>query len=100
MTASSLIREQLQTANARKSAELAELQQFVDRFSANASKAKQASSRAKKMEKIKLDEVKPSSRKAPYLTYQQEKKLHRQALVLENLCPMDLTVKPCSAMAI
>ena len=85
MAASSLIREQLQTANAKKSTELAELQQFVDRFSANASKAKQASSRAKRMEKIKLDEVKPSSRRAPYLTYQQEKKLHRQALVLENL---------------
>lgn len=85
IAASSLIREELQTANAKKSAELAELQQFVDRFSANASKAKQASSRAKKMEKIKLDEVKPSSRRAPYLTYQQEKKLHRQALVLENL---------------
>jgi ATPase subunit of ABC transporter with duplicated ATPase domains len=61
------------------------LQQFVDRFSANASKAKQASSRAKKMEKIKLDEVKPSSRRTPYLSYQQEKKLHRQALILENL---------------
>ncbi len=83
--ASSLIREQLQSANAKKSVELAELQQFVDRFSANASKAKQASSRAKKMEKIKLDEVKPSSRRTPYFSYQQEKKLHRQALVLEKL---------------
>jgi ATPase subunit of ABC transporter with duplicated ATPase domains len=85
MAASSLIREQLQNANAKKSAELADLQQFVDRFSANASKAKQASSRAKKMEKIKLDEIKPSSRRTPYLSYQQEKKLHRQALILENL---------------
>lgn len=85
MAASSLIREQLQTSNAKKSAELAELQQFVDRFSANASKAKQASSRAKKMEKIKLDEVRPSSRITPFLTFNQEKKLHRQALVLENL---------------
>jgi ATPase subunit of ABC transporter with duplicated ATPase domains len=85
MTASTLIREQLQSSNAKKSAELAELQQFVDRFSANASKAKQASSRAKKMEKIKLDEVKPSSRMTPYITFKQEKKLHRQALVLENL---------------
>jgi ATPase subunit of ABC transporter with duplicated ATPase domains len=85
MKASSLIREQLQTANAKKSTELAELQQFVDRFSANASKAKQASSRAKKMEKIKLDEVKPSSRISPFITFKQEKKLHRQALVLENL---------------
>jgi ATPase subunit of ABC transporter with duplicated ATPase domains len=85
MAASSLIREQLQASNAKKSAELADLQQFVDRFSANASKAKQASSRAKKMEKIKLDEVKPSSRMTPYITFKQEKKLHRQALVLENL---------------
>jgi ATPase subunit of ABC transporter with duplicated ATPase domains len=85
MAASTLIREQLQSSNAKKSAELAELQQFVDRFSANASKAKQASSRAKKMEKIKLDEVKPSSRITPYITFKQEKKLHRQALVLENL---------------
>ncbi|MCP4331567.1 MAG: ABC-F family ATPase [Gammaproteobacteria bacterium] len=85
LAASALIREQLQSANAKKSTELAELQQFVDRFSANASKAKQASSRAKKMEKIKLDEVKPSSRRTPYLSYQQEKKLHRQAVVIENL---------------
>ncbi len=85
MAAASLVQEQLQSANARKSAELAELQQFVDRFSANASKAKQATSRARKMEKIKLDEIKASSRRTPYLSYQQEKKLHRQALVMENL---------------
>ena len=85
MAASSLIREQLQSSNAKKSTELAELQQFVDRFSANASKAKQASSRAKKMEKIKLDEVKPSSRITPFITFKQEKKLHRQALVLEKI---------------
>jgi len=85
MAAATLAREQLQSSNAKKSAELADLQQFVDRFSANASKAKQASSRAKKMEKIKLDEVKASSRRSPFLGFQQEKKLHRQALVLENL---------------
>ena len=85
MTASALVREQLQASNAKKSAELADLQQFVDRFSANASKAKQASSRAKRMEKIKLDEIKPSSRMTPYITFKQDKKLHRQALVLENL---------------
>jgi ATPase subunit of ABC transporter with duplicated ATPase domains len=85
MAASSLIREQLLSANAKKSLELDELQQFVDRFSANASKAKQASSRAKKMEKIKLDEVKPSSRLSPYIRFEQHKKLHRQALVLEGL---------------
>jgi ATPase subunit of ABC transporter with duplicated ATPase domains len=85
MTASALVRQQLQQSNAKKSVELAELQSFVDRFSANASKAKQASSRAKKMEKIKLDEVKPSSRVSPFITFKQEKKLHRQALVLEDL---------------
>ena len=85
IAASSLAREQLQSSNAKKTAELAELQQFVDRFSANASKAKQATSRARKMEKIKLDEIVASSRATPFITLKQEKKLHRQALVLENL---------------
>jgi len=85
MAASSLIQEQLHTENAKKSAELDELQSFVNRFSANASKAKQASSRAKKMDKIKLDEVKASSRATPSITFKQDKKLHRQALILEDL---------------
>ncbi len=85
MAASSLIREQLLTENAKKSAEIDELQAFVNRFGANASKAKQASSRAKKMDKIVLDEVKSSSRLSPYITLKQCKKLHRQALVLEDL---------------
>ncbi|OMH37507.1 ABC-F family ATPase [Motiliproteus sp. MSK22-1] len=85
MAASSLIQEQLLTENAKKSAELDELQSFVNRFSANASKAKQASSRAKKMDKIKLDEVKASSRATPSITLKQDKKLHRQALILEDL---------------
>ena len=85
MAASSLIQEQLLTGNAKKAAEMEELQGFVNRFSANASKAKQASSRAKKLEKIKLDEVKSSSRRTPNLSFKQEKKLHRQALILEEL---------------
>ena len=85
LAASSLIREQLLIENAKKSAEIDELQAFVNRFSANASKAKQASSRAKKMDKIKLDEVKSSSRMTPSIRFEQSKKLHRQALVLENL---------------
>ena len=85
IAASSLVREQLHTANTKKIAEIGELQNFVNRFSANASKAKQATSRAKKMEKIKLDEVKPSSRVAPFIRLNQEKKLHRQALVLKDL---------------
>ena len=83
--ASSLIQEQLLTENAKKSAEIDELQAFVNRFGANASKAKQASSRAKKMDKIKLDEVKSSSRMTPSLSFKQHKKLHRQALILEDL---------------
>ena len=83
--ASTLIREQLHIENAKKSAEIDELQAFVNRFSANASKAKQASSRAKKMDKISLDEVKSSSRMTPSISFNQHKKLHRQALTLEEL---------------
>jgi ATPase subunit of ABC transporter with duplicated ATPase domains len=85
MAASSLIQEQLLSGNAKKAAEMEELQGFVNRFSANASKAKQASSRAKKLEKITLDEVKFSSRRTPSITLRQNKKLHRQALILEEL---------------
>ncbi len=85
MEASALIREQLHTENAKKTAELDELQAFVNRFSANASKAKQASSRAKKMDKIQLDEVKASSRMTPSISFKSCKKLHRQALTLEEL---------------
>lgn len=83
--ASTLIRQQLLVENAKKSAEIDELQDFVNRFGANASKAKQASSRAKKMDKIKLDEVKASSRMTPSISFKQDKKLHRQALILEEL---------------
>ncbi|WP_297186178.1 ABC-F family ATPase [uncultured Porticoccus sp.] len=85
MTASTMARERLHSENAKKSAQIADLQQFVSRFSANASKAKQATSRAKQIEKIKLDEVKASSRMSPYIRFKQEKKLHRQSLILENL---------------
>lgn len=85
VAASTLIREQLETENSKKSAEIDELQAFVNRFSANASKAKQASSRAKRMDKISLDEVKSSSRVSPSISLKQVKKLHRQALVLENV---------------
>jgi len=85
MEAAALTQEQLLTENAKKSAEIDELQAFVNRFSANASKAKQASSRAKKMDKISLDEVKISSRSTPSISFKQCKKLHRQALVLEHM---------------
>ncbi|MDQ2077132.1 ABC-F family ATPase [Marinimicrobium sp. ABcell2] len=85
MIASTQARERLHSENAKKKAEIADLQQFVSRFSANASKAKQATSRAKRVEKIKLDEVKPTSRISPFIRFKQDKKLHRQALTLEKL---------------
>ena len=85
MTASTQVRDRLQSENAKKSAQIADLQQFVSRFSANASKAKQATSRARQIEKIELNEVKPSSRVSPFIRFNQEKKLHRLALTLEGL---------------
>ncbi len=85
MTAATQAREQLFVNNAKKSAEIADLQQFVSRFSANASKAKQATSRAKRLDKIKLDEIKASSRSTPFIRFKQDKKLHRQALILEKI---------------
>ena len=83
--ASCRIRQHLLAGNEKKAAEIFELQAFVNRFSANASKAKLASSRAKKMDKISLDEVKSSSRVTPSISFKQDKRLHRQALVLEDL---------------
>lgn len=85
MTASTQAQERLQADNAKKKAQMAELQQFVSRFSANASKAKQATSRAKQLEKIKLEDIKPSSRVSPFIRFDQEKKLHRNALILEEV---------------
>ncbi|MEQ1485418.1 ABC-F family ATPase [Methyloglobulus sp.] len=85
MTASSQVREQLLAGNAKKKTQIAELQTFVSRFSANASKAKQATSRARQLEKIKLDEVKPSSRVNPFIRFDQNKKLFRLALEVEDL---------------
>jgi ATPase subunit of ABC transporter with duplicated ATPase domains len=85
MTASTAARERMQSQNAKKSAEIADLQQFVSRFSANASKAKQATSRARRIEKIVLEDIKPSSRVSPYIRFKQEKKLHRQAVVLDKV---------------
>ncbi|KGD65250.1 ABC transporter ATP-binding protein [Alcanivorax nanhaiticus] len=85
MTAATAARERLYADNAKKKKEIAELQSFVSRFSANASKAKQATSRAKQIDKIQLEEVKPSSRVSPYIRFEQTKKLHRQAVTLESL---------------
>ena len=85
MTAATQARERLHSENAKKKDQIAELQQFVSSFSANASKAKQATSRAKRIEKIQLDDIKASSRSTPYIRFAQEKKLYRQALTIENI---------------
>lgn len=85
MTAATQARERLQADNAKKSAQIAELKSFVSRFSANASKSKQATSRAKQIDKIQLEEVKPSSRQNPFIRFEQDKKLHRLALEVEGL---------------
>ena len=85
MIASTALQERLQSDNAKKKAQIAELRSFVSRFSANASKAKQATSRARQIEKIELNDIKPSSRQSPYIRFDQAKKLHRLALEIEGL---------------
>ncbi|RUO63856.1 ATPase components of ABC transporters with duplicated ATPase domains [Pseudidiomarina planktonica] len=85
MFAATQAREQLLSDNAKKKEKISELQSFVSRFSANASKAKQATSRAKQIEKIQLSEVKASSRVNPFIRFDQTKKLFRQALEFKDL---------------
>ncbi len=85
MTAAEMARERKLADNAKKKAQIAELQQFVSRFSANASKAKQATSRAKQIEKIKVEQIQPSSRVNPFIRFNQDKKLFRNVLEVESL---------------
>ena len=85
MTAATQSREQLYADNAKKKAQIAELRTFVSRFSANASKAKQATSRQKQLDKIKLHHIKPSSRVSPYIIFEQEKKLFRNAISVKDI---------------
>ncbi|WVD66663.1 ABC-F family ATPase [Orbus sturtevantii] len=85
MSAATQARERLLSDNAKKKAQINELQSFVSRFSANASKSKQATSRAKQIDKIQLEEVKASSRQNPFIRFEQDKKLYRNALVVEKL---------------
>ena len=85
MTAATQARERLLSDNAKKKAQIADLQSFVSRFSANASKSRQATSRLKQIDKIQLDEVKASSRQNPFIRFEQEKKLYRNILEIENL---------------
>lgn len=102
MLAATQARARLLSDNAKKKSQISELQAFVARFSANASKAKQATSRAKRIDKIQLDEVKPSSRSNPFIRFEQNKKLFRNALEIENLTKSfdDVTIlKNISLMA-
>ena len=87
MEAAQQARERLSNANAKAKERIAELQTFVRRFSANASKAKQATSRMKLIDKLKPEDVKPSSRQYPWIRfdYDEKQKLHRQAVEIENL---------------
>lgn len=87
MLAATQARERLLSDNAKKKAQIAELNQFVSRFSANASKARQATSRQKQADKLKdaMAVVKPSSRVNPYIVFEQEKKLHRNAVEVKGL---------------
>ena len=87
MTAAAQAREGLQAANARAKDKIAELQTFVSRFSANASKARQATSRVKQIDKLKQDMgvIKPSSRQYPYIRFEQEKPLHRNVVEVTDL---------------
>ena len=87
MEASTLAKTQQLKENEKAKAQIAELQEFVRRFSANASKAKQATSRAKLIDKIKVEEMTPSSRQYPYIRfeYDEKNKLYRQALIVNKL---------------
>ena len=87
MEASSMARQQQKNANERAKERISELQDFVRRFSANKSKAKQATSRVKLIEKLRPEDVKPSSRQYPWIRfeYDEKEKLHRQAVEVANL---------------
>ncbi len=85
MLASTQARAQQMAANAKAKEKVAELQDFVRRFSANKSKARQATSRAKQIDKIKIDDFKPSSRQNPFIRFEGEKKLHRLAVETQSI---------------
>ena len=82
---SQLLIRQMKDANRKKEEKIKELQEFIQRFSANASKSKQATSRKKALEKIELDEIKPSSRKYPYIDFKPNRDIGNEVLTLTNL---------------
>jgi ATPase subunit of ABC transporter with duplicated ATPase domains len=85
MLASVQARQRVEASNAKAKDRISDLQEFVRRFSANASKARQATSRRKQLEKIKIEEIRPSSRQNPYIRFEQAKKLYRSAVNVEKL---------------
>ena len=82
---SQLLVKQMKEANKKKEEKIKELQEFISRFSANASKSKQATSRKRALEKIELDEIKPSSRKYPYIDFRPQREIGNEVLTVEGL---------------
>lgn len=82
---SQLLIKQKKEANKKKEEKIKELKEFISRFSANASKSKQATSRKKALEKIELDEIKPSSRKYPYIDFRPNREIGNEVLMVEDL---------------
>nr|WP_255785450.1 ABC-F family ATPase [Mycetohabitans sp. B7] len=109
MLASAQARERQAAANAKAKERIADLQDFVRRFSANKSKARQATSRLKQIDKIKIEEFKPSSRQNPFIRFEFDKKLHNIAVLAEQITKqydrmifqsLDLSVQPGEKIAI
>jgi len=85
MITATAIQERMRVDNAKKEEKIKDLKHFVSRFSANASKSKQATSRLKQLDKIVLDDIKPSSRISPYIIFNQTKELFRNILEVQNV---------------
>ena len=107
---SQLIQKQMRESNKKKEEKIKEMQDFIARFSANASKSKQATSRKKSLEKIVLDEIKPSNRKYPFINFETDTRLGKEVIVLENVCAsvdgkqvikdFNLTIRPTDKIAL
>ena len=107
---SQLIQKQMRDSNKRKEEKIKELEDFIRRFSANASKSKQATSRKKSLEKIVLEDIKPSSRKYPYMQFELERPLGKEVITLEKinysmdgepiLQNLNLTIRPNDKIAL
>lgn len=107
---SQLIQRQMRESNKKKEEKIAELQDFIRRFSANASKSKQATSRKKSLEKIVLDDIKPSTRKYPFINFEPERFLGKEVIHLDHITKsidgveilkdVRLTIKPGDKIAL